>query len=218
LPERCGTPSLPDDGVPQRNLRKGSPLPGSITDDVLAAAQAGSGDAFAVIWRELAPVVVGYLATRGVADPEGTASDVFLALLPRLGELRGGAAGLRTFVFSIAHARTVDEIRRRERRPAVVEFDRVRHDRALPSAEDDALHRLGAERVQNLLQRLPADYREVLALRVLGDLSVEQAATVMRRSAGSVKQLQRRALLALRAEIAGGRVTGRGPDAITGAR
>src|SRR5213595_2629030 len=77
----------------------------AITDDVLAAAQSGSADAFAVIWRQLSPAVAGYLAGRGVSDPEALTSDVFLGVLPRLGELNGGVAGLRTFVFSVAHAR-----------------------------------------------------------------------------------------------------------------
>jgi RNA polymerase sigma-70 factor (ECF subfamily) len=54
-----------------------------------------------------------------------------------------------------------------------------------------------------LLDRLRPEYREVLALRVVADLSVEQAAQAMGRSVGAVKQLQRRALLALRAQLNG---------------
>ena len=72
-----------------------------ITEDVLAAARRGNGDAFAVIWGELSPAVAGYLSARGVHDAEGVTSDVFVTLLPRLRELTGGVAGLRTFVFSV---------------------------------------------------------------------------------------------------------------------
>jgi RNA polymerase sigma-70 factor (ECF subfamily) len=154
---------------------------------------------------------------RGVADPDGVTSDVFVTLLPRLGELTGGVSGLRTFVFSVAHARVVDETRRRARRPEHVEFDQQVHDGITESAEHEALIRLSSDRVRALLNRLSADHRDVLALRVVGDLSVEQAAAAMGRSIGSIKQLQRRALLALRelmAEPAGG-VTQAEPDAIT---
>jgi RNA polymerase sigma-70 factor (ECF subfamily) len=187
-----------------------------IAEDVLAAAQRGDGDAFSVIWRELSPAVAGYLAARGATDPDGMTSDVFLALLPRLSELTGGVAGLRTFVFSIAHARMVDDARRRARRPATVEFDPVDHDRAAASAEHEALTRVSTQRVLDLLDRLSPDYREVLALRVVADLGVEQTAAVMQRSAGSVKQLQRRALLALRAELETVRtVTGSATNSIT---
>ncbi len=196
-------------------------MPDAITEDVLAAARQGSGDAFAVLWRELSPLVLGYLKTRGAADPEALTSDVFVALLPRLRELTGGVNGLRTFVFSVAHARSVDEFRRRARQPDVVEFDQLLHDGAADSAESDALERIGTTQVQQLLDGLTPDHREVLALRVVGDLSVEQTAVVMRRSTGSIKQLQRRALIALRAQLDGdpaNGVTGTHSPSITDTR
>src|SRR3978361_1782558 len=77
----------------------------AITDADVRAAQAGEPAAFRVIYEALSPVVLGYVAAKGVADPEGTTSDVFMAVFPRLRELHGGAAGLRTFVMSVAHAR-----------------------------------------------------------------------------------------------------------------
>jgi RNA polymerase sigma factor (sigma-70 family) len=191
-------------------------VPEPISEDVLVAAQGGDGHAFAVVWRELSPSVAGYLAARGVADPDGMTSDVFLALLPRLPGLSGGVAGLRTFVFSVAHARAVDEARRRARRPATVEFDPHSHDTAVDSAEHEAMTRVATDRVLALLDRLSPDHREVLALRVVADLAVEQTATVMRRSVGSIKQLQRRALLALREQLdVAQRVTGSTANSIT---
>jgi RNA polymerase sigma-70 factor, ECF subfamily len=191
-------------------------VPGQIGEDVLVAAQGGDGAAFAVIWRALAPAVRGYLTARGATDPDGMTSDVFLSVLPRLSELRGGVGGLRTFTFSVAHARLVDDNRRRARHPAAVEFDSHAHDGVSDSAEDEAMTRFGTSSVLTLLDRLPADHREVLALRVVADLSVEQTAEVMGRSAGSVKQLQRRALLALRAQLTeADAVTGSAPHSIT---
>ncbi len=179
---------------------------GPVTDPVVAAAGAGDPDAFAVIWRELSPAVCGYLTLRGVRDPEAVTSDVFVAVLPRLAGLRGGSSGLRTFVFSVAHARAVDETRRRARRPDPVAFDRQLHDGTDESAENAALRRLSSREVRAMLDRLPADHRDVLLLRVVADLGLEQTAAVMQRSVGAVKQLQRRALLALRAEAAAGRI------------
>jgi RNA polymerase sigma-70 factor (ECF subfamily) len=176
-------------------------LPDQLDDDVIAAARSGDTDALSTIWRALSPAVAGYLASRGADDPDGLTSEVFLGVLPRLADVTGGVAGLRTFVFSVAHARLVDDTRRRARRPATVQFDPARHDTSAPSAERDAMADLGTQRVQALLGRLPPDYREVLSLRVVADLGVEQTAAVMGRSVGSVKQLQRRALLALRAEL-----------------
>jgi RNA polymerase sigma-70 factor (ECF subfamily) len=191
-------------------------LPDQLDDGVVAAACRGDADALSAIWRALAPAVAGFLAARGAEDPDGLTSEVFLGVLPRLKEITGGVAGLRTFVFSVAHARLVDDARRRARRPATVEFDPVRHDSAAPSAEREAISGLDTEGVQVLLARLAPDYREVLSLRIIADLGVEQTATVMKRSVGSIKQLQRRALLALRAELA--LVTQKAPHSITDLR
>lgn len=168
---------------------------------MLDAARGGDPDAVGAIWRELSPALAGYLAVRGAADAEGLTSDVFIALLPRIPMVTGGVTGLRTLAFSIAHARLVDETRRRHRRPAVVEFDLQRHDGVTTSAEDDALERQSDGAVADLLASLKADHREVLALRVIADLSLEQTAEVMGRSVGSVKQLQRRALTCLRGHL-----------------
>jgi RNA polymerase sigma-70 factor (ECF subfamily) len=160
--------------------------------------------------------VVGYLTGRGVNDPEALTSDVFVAVLPRLPELTGGVAGLRTFVFSVAHARAVDDVRRRARRPEAVEFDPVRHDSVAASAEHEAMERADTASARTVLEGLSPDYREVLALRVIADLDLEQTALVMQRSVGSIKQLQRRALLALRAQVAdSARVTATGADSMT---
>ncbi len=169
-----------------------------ITDHVVSAARAGNSSALRAIYDDLAPVVLGYLRAKGVADPEAAASDVFLAVFPRLPELTGGAAGLRTFVFSIAHARMVDDVRSRRRRPMPVEYRPESDLRVSDSAEHEALGRLANDGVVELLARLPTVQREVVVLRVVADLSVGEVAQIVHRSPGAVKQLQRRALLTLR--------------------
>jgi RNA polymerase sigma-70 factor (ECF subfamily) len=166
---------------------------------MVRAAQDGDAEAFRVIYRALSPVVHGYLRAKGVSDPEGTTSEVFLTLLPRLNELRGGAAGLRTFVMSVAHARMVDDQRRQARRLEHLEYDPRTDTRMAASAEHEALSVTERQRLTGLLARLPADQAEVIVLRFVADLSLEGVAAVLGRSVGAVKQLQRRGLLALRA-------------------
>lgn len=176
-------------------------------DDLVASACAGDGAALRAVYEALSPKVLGYLRSHGVSDPEATTSDVFLAVLPKLRDMHGGAAGLRTLVFSIAHARMVDDRRSQARRPPTVDFRPSEDDRPAPSAEDEALQALAAERVNAILDLLPADQREVLRLRVIGDLAIAQVAEIIGRSEGAVKQLQRRALVALRSALADREVT-----------
>jgi RNA polymerase sigma-70 factor (ECF subfamily) len=178
-----------------------------LKEDVVAAAVSGEPGALTVVYEELAPKVQAYLRARGAEDPEGLTNEVFLHVLRRLGGLVGGADGLRTFVFSVAHARAVDDLRRRARRPVDAPYDPELDDRREPSAEAAVLagERLG--HLASALDSLSEDQRSVITLRVLGDLSLEQTAAVLGRSVGSVKQLQRRGLLALRALVRSGEVS-----------
>lgn len=172
-----------------------------ITDEVVSAAQAGDTAALRAIYRELSPVVVGYLTAKGVADPEAVTSDVFVSVLQRLDTITGGAVGLRRFVMSVAHARLVDETRRRRRQPIATQYLAETDARVSDSAEQAALSELDRLHLVALLRRLPESQREVLMLRVVADLPIDEVAHIVGRSAGAVKQLQRRGLLTLRAMI-----------------
>lgn len=155
---------------------------------------------FTAAYNNFSGPVFGYLRARGVDDPEAVTQDVFLALYPKLETLHGGLQGAKTLLFSIAHARMVDHYRRRERIPEPTPYDADLDSRSAPSAEEQAVGGLGAT---ELMEDLADDYREVLALRVVADLSVEETAEIMGKSQGAVKQLQRRALNALRKKALG---------------
>ena len=113
----------------------------ALTDDVLRA-NAGDSEFFSRVYRTYASQVLGYLTARGVEDPEAVMQDVFLAVLPRLETVSGGVQGLRTFIFSVAHARMVDDHRRQSRAPAKLPFDADLDLREESSAEAQALERV----------------------------------------------------------------------------
>ncbi|GAB2748016.1 RNA polymerase sigma factor [Nocardioides pakistanensis] len=167
-------------------------------DTVVEAAGRGDTGAVETVYRTLAPRVLGYLKARGVDDPEGLTNEVFVAVLPRMPDVRGGAAGLRTLVFSIAHARAVDDHRRRSRAPVLSLYEPELDTRQVDSAEAEAMATVTTAELGQLLDSLGEDQRAVVMLRVLGDLSLEETAGVLGKSVGSVKQLQRRGLLRLR--------------------
>ena len=170
-------------------------------EDAVLAAQAGRPWALQAVYEELAPRVHGYLRARGASEPEDLTSEVFLTVFSRLATVTGGAAGLRTLAFSVAHARLVDDLRRRSRRGDAVPYETWHDARTTASTEDEAVDRIRTAEVRALLDQLPADQRDVLLMRIVGDLSVEDTARAVGRSAGAVKQLQRRGLLALRERV-----------------
>ncbi|MCW2684638.1 MAG: polymerase, sigma-24 subunit, subfamily [Blastococcus sp.] len=201
-------------------MRTGLPF-----DDVLAAARTGAAWAFETLYRDLSPAVTGYLRLHGAAEPDDLASETFLGVFRGLSGFSGDEEALRSWVFTIAHRRLVDDWRRRSRRPQLI--DDAGDLELLPGgdAEDDALTRVGTEDVHRMCAGLSDDQRSVLLLRVLADLTVEQIASVMGRSVGSVKALQRRGLRALRKrieesseEFSGARVPLGARPAMTGVR
>lgn len=167
-------------------------------EDALRAAQAGRAWALRAVYEQLAPAVHGYLRGRGASEPEDLTSEVFLTVFSKLDTVAGGFTGLRTLAFSVAHARLVDDLRRKVRRGTAVSYEDWHDDRTTGSTEDEAVERLGTADVLALLDQLPAAQRDVLLMRVVADLSVEDTAAAVGRSTGAVKQLQRRALLAIR--------------------
>lgn len=173
-------------------------------ETILPAAQRGAAWALEAIYRDLAPAVGGYLRLQGAEDPEDLANGVFLEAFRGLARFTGGEEALRSWVFSIAHRRMVDERRRRGRRVPTVPLDGADSHRSTgPGVEDDALGTLEAERLRRVCERLSPDQRDVVLLRLVADLSVEQAAAALGKRPGAVKALQHRGLEALRRVLAG---------------
>jgi RNA polymerase sigma-70 factor (ECF subfamily) len=171
---------------------------GSDDQNLVAAARRGESWALTEVWQRYSPAVVGYLRGKGAAEPEDLASEVFLQVFAKIGTFRGDEAGLRRFVFSVAHGRYVDAVRRQVRRGVDAEFDPATHGGTAPSAEASVMNELARERVESLIEALAPDQRDVLLLRIVADLSLEQTADVLGKSIGAVKSLQHRGLAALR--------------------
>ncbi|MBV9485684.1 MAG: sigma-70 family RNA polymerase sigma factor [Frankiaceae bacterium] len=176
----------------------------SATDDLADSARRGESWALTQIWHRYSPSVLGYLRGRNVVDAEDVTSEVFLQVFQRIERFKGGEADLRTFIFSVAHARYVDEVRRTARRGTSVEYDPAQHDSVVASAETEALRLESTERALALIEGLSPDQRDVLLLRIVADLSLEQTAAVLDKKVGAIKALQHRALAALRPIVEAG--------------
>jgi RNA polymerase sigma factor (sigma-70 family) len=171
-------------------------------DAVLAAARDGAPWALERMFTALAPAVTGYLRVQGSAEPEDLTSEAFVAILRNLHTFQGDEPGFRSWVFTIAHRRLLDERRRRGRRPlpeplTATVAAAARESSAADDVEGAIDRSLGAERVRALCDRLVPDQRDVLLMRLLGDLSIEQIAGMLGKSKGAVKALQRRGLAAV---------------------
>lgn len=163
----------------------------------LIAARTGAEWAWESIYRDLAPPLLGYLGVRGAVDPEDVLGEVFLQVVRDLRSFKGGEREFRAWVFVIAHHRMLDEARRRSRKPVELRAELPLDHSSSPDAEDEMLRGMAADGVRQVLNGLSPDQRNVLLLRVLGDLTVDEVAKALGKSSGAVKALQRRGLEAL---------------------
>ena len=169
---------------------------------VLGAAQAGAPWAWERLYADLSGQLLGYLRGQGASDPENLLGEVFLQLARNLGGFRGEEPAFRSWVFSVAYHRVLDERRARRRRPTVPLGDSGGwRSAAGGDVEAEALTVLVTSEAIERVQRLTPDQRNVVLLRVFGDLTVEQVAEVLGRRPGAVKALQRRALAALARDL-----------------
>lgn len=173
----------------------------------LGAAKAGAEWAWAQLYRDLAGTVTGYLRARGAADPEDVASETFLQIARNIGSFEGDHESFRSWVFVIAHRRLLDSRRASGRRPKTVSNDaRLTLLPDSQQVDEEAIGHISTSDIEALFAKLTEDQRDVLALRIIGDLTVEQTAAALGKGLGAVKALQRRALASIKRAMAEGGV------------
>lgn len=165
--------------------------------ELLAAARRGDSRGLEEIYLVLSPVVCGYLHAQGAREPDDLTSEVFLGVLRNLPAFDGDEPQFRSWVFTIAHRRLIDERRRTQRHPQTEPLT-ARADRAAAEDVEAAVDQtLGAERVAALCARLAPEQRDVLLLRWLAKLTVTEIAAALGKTPGAVKALQRRGVIAV---------------------
>lgn len=142
-----------------------------------------------------------YFVRRILGDADG-ALDVlqttWLTVHRKIGSLKSPAA-FRVWVYRIAHDAAISELRRQMKRPVPVddhEITLVIDEQACDEKSFDC-----AELVHAALHGLSIDHRRVLTLRFLEDMSIEDIASVVGCSDGTIKSRLHYAKLALRRQI-----------------
>ena len=167
-------------------------------DDVLDAARSGEGWAFTQLWVEYAPAVAAFLTARGAREPDDLTSEVFLAVFERIPQFSGDTVAFRSFVFSIAYRRLVDELRQRSRRGEHDEWTPEDDPRREPSAEALAERSLGDSAALRLLDELPERERSIVIMRFYDNMSQPDIAEAVGVSQSYLSRILRRVLAELR--------------------
>jgi len=176
-------------------------LPGPSDDTTLLKdAKAGNAEAFGALYERYAPAVFRYLAAHlsGGLDAEDLTNDVFLRAWQSLPNYHERGVPFLAFLLRIARNALIDQYRRgRANQTVPTDLEPTLADEA-PGPAEVMAQRLDRQEMARMLGQLNEDYRTVLVLRFINELSPQETAVVMKRSAGAVRVLQHRALAALR--------------------
>ena len=169
--------------------------------ELVERARDGDQHAFAQLYDRYVDQVYGYVrrrvGNREVA--EDLTGDVFLRAWRRFDRFQWQGVDLGAWLTTIARnrvhdhfksarfrlERSVDDVGDRDEGPRVDQPERVAEAREL------------ARSLASALDQLKDDYREVIELRFVHDMSVTETAAVLGRTVGATKALQYRALRAL---------------------
>ena len=131
--------------------------------------------------------------------PDDVASMVWIDVAKGLGRFTGDATDFRKWLFTIARRRSIDELRRDNRRAATA--DRVSETASADDAADMYERASSIDRAVALVRTLPPDQAEIVMLRVVADLDVATVAAMVGKTEGNVRVIMHRALQYLAAQL-----------------
>lgn len=180
-----------------------SDLPQVDDNLLLKKAQDGDAEAFGELYELHAPAIFRFIYAHidNRLDAEDLTEDVFFRAWRSLPSYKDQGVPFLALLFRIARNAVIDHYRRsaHSKQQTSIE-DIIVHD-GRPGPVETVITNLEHQEVRLVLEQLREDYSTVLALRFLSELSPEETAKVMGRSAGAVRVLQHRALTALRSLI-----------------
>ncbi len=172
---------------------------------LMAAAQAGDGGAYARLLREILPFI-RVIAARwhGGSDRIDEVVQDVLLTIHKVRHTYDPGRPFEHWLAMIARRRAIDALRRRTRRQALEVSDPTAYETfADPRANRMADAAVTADGLEKAIARLPPQQREAIELLKLRELSLAEASRLTGRSVGALKVNVHRAIKALRVRLSG---------------
>jgi len=129
-------------------------------------------------------------------EAENIAGEVFLKALESLKSYRERGIPMQAWLFRIAHNLVVDHLRKVAKRKTVsIDTVEIASDIDPVTAAEKSME---IERLTKAMDQLTQQQREVLRLRFFGELTSKETGSILRKSDGAVREMQRTAIEKLR--------------------
>lgn len=182
---------------PDVTRARGRPMEEVTTEELVSRARSGDGEAYSMLFDRFHDEVYRF-ATRRAGDPvagQDIAADTFTDAFGGIARFRWQGKPFEAWLYTIARRRIADHLRARglaDRHPPVES----------PHAIDHSAAVVETETMRGLIARLPEGERDVIELRFMEDLDVDQAARRLGKNPGAIRVAQHRALTHLRRMVA----------------
>lgn len=172
-------------------------LPKDEIERLVSASQSGESDAFGKLYDSFVDPIYRYMYYRVRSDEaEDLTELVFLKTWENIQQYKKGKSSFSSWIFRIAHNIVVDHYR--AHRP-INELSPEHMDQRLEAVTPTRAHqRFDKELLEVAMKELRDDYRQVLILKFMNDLSNEEIGVIMERSQAALRILQFRALRSLK--------------------
>jgi RNA polymerase sigma-70 factor (ECF subfamily) len=176
--------------------------------DLITLVTRGDQDALGTLYERYSRAVYSF-SLRIVGDAqvaEEILQEVFVRVWQQGGSFQAARGSLITWLLSITHNLSIDEVRRRKRRPQKADAEEPETILAsLPDEGSDVEEEvwLSSLRVsiQDALQQLPAAQREAIELAYFQGLTQREIAEVLGEPLGTIKTRMRLGMLKLREQL-----------------
>ncbi len=168
---------------------------------LISRAKSGDVEAFGQLYERYAAAIFRYVYARlgEEKDAEDLTEEIFIKAWRSLPNYEERGYLYSAYLFKLAHNAVV-HFYRKSKRQVVLNGDELEAQVEAKEFMDGHFQR---QELRQALSKLPEHHRSVLELRFFGELSCEETAQVMGRSAGAVRVMQYRALATLRRVLKG---------------
>ena len=173
-----------------------------INSELISRARNGDAVVIGALYERFRLSIFRYLYYRlgDQQTAEDLTSEVFLRMIRSLPGLNPHSVSFQAWLFQIARNLAIDYYRKMSIR------NHIQLDENLVTRDEDidtSLEKnLTSERLRRALSRLNPDQRDVIVLRFVADMPINQVAQTLHKSEDSIKGLQRRGLSTVREILA----------------
>lgn len=166
--------------------------------ELVELAQQGDNDAFGDIYSLFLDDIYRFVYFKVSSEEvEDITENIFIKAWQKIHLYNKGGGNFRSWVFSIARNTVIDHYRTKKQATSLEEVGEIADDSTSPSWSTE--QSLNKEILQAAIAQLPENYREIITLKFVNELSNEEIEAVTKRQQASIRILQFRGLKKLRA-------------------